>query len=124
MQNRGMQGPGAGFNSFAGMPGMPQQQPQSNGWQQGHEGVPVGQGHHKYRTKPCRYFNMPSGCKNGDGCNFLHQIVGPDYVFDTPGHYQNKGKGGGGYDGGGGKGGGKGGGAFNGYHSQGQAGGY
>ena len=124
MQNRGMQGPGAGFNSFAGMPGMPQQQPQSNGWQQGHEGVPVGQGHHKYRTKPCRYFNMPSGCKNGDGCNFLHQIVGPDYVFDTPGQYQNKGKGGGGYDGGGGKGGGKGGGAFNGYHSQGQAGGY
>ena len=45
---------------------------------------PAGPQHHKYRTKPCRYFNMPSGCKNGEGCNFLHTLVGPDYVFDPP----------------------------------------
>ena len=133
MQNRGgMQGAGAGFNSFAGLPGMPQQQPSQgngNGWQQpgqqgGQDGPAMGQGHHKYRTKPCRYFNLPSGCKNGEGCNFLHQIVGPDYVFDAPPQYQSKGKGDGGGYGGGGKGGGKGGGSFNGFHSQGQGGGF
>merc|ERR1740139_780517 len=114
MQNRGMQGPGAGFNNFAGMPGMPQQGNswQQQGQQQGQDGPAMGVTHHKYRTKPCRYFNLPSGCKNGEGCNFLHQIVGPDYVFDAPGQHQNNG-------GGRGYGGGRGSGSFNGYHSQG-----
>jgi len=121
MQNRGMQGPGAGFNNFAGMPGMPQGvQQQGNSWQQqgqqqGQDGPAMGVTHHKYRTKPCRYFNLPSGCKNGEGCNFLHQIVGPDYVFDAPGQHQNNG-------GGRGYGGGRGSGSFNGYHSQGRGG--
>lgn len=27
--------------------------------------------HPKYKTKPCRYF-ASGGCKNGDGCSFLH----------------------------------------------------
>ena len=117
MQSRGMQGPGAGFNNFAGMPGMPQGvQANGGGWQQDQNGPAMGQSHHKYRTKPCRYFNLPSGCKNGESCNFLHQIVGPDYVFDAPG--QNGGGGGRGF------GGGKGSGSFNGYHSQGRGGGF
>ena len=28
--------------------------------------------HPKYRTKPCRYFATPGGCKNGSRCTFLH----------------------------------------------------
>lgn len=27
-------------------------------------------------NKPCRYFNMPGGCKLGDNCKFLHQAQG------------------------------------------------
>merc|ERR1740130_1019219 len=83
----------------AGMQGMPQGvQANGGGWQQDQNGPAMGQSHHKYRTKPCRYFNLPSGCKNGESCNFLHQIVGPDYVFDAPG--QNGGGGGRGFGGG------------------------
>ena len=68
MQNRAM----PGYNN------------NNNQWQQDGQRDPMTPQHHKYRTKPCRYFNMPTGCKNGDNCTFLHTIVGPDYVFDQP----------------------------------------
>ena len=59
-----------------------QQQPgfnQQNAW--GQDPSTQAQ-HHKFRTKPCRYFNMPTGCKNGESCTFLHTIVPPDYVWE------------------------------------------
>lgn len=61
-----------------------QQQPafqQQNQWASGDQSMSQ-VNHHRYRTKPCRYFNMPSGCKNGEGCTFLHTTVPPDYVWE------------------------------------------
>jgi hypothetical protein len=46
-----------------------------------------GQNHPKYRTKACKYFQGPGGCKNGDNCSFLHVKEGNDGSQQfAPGH--------------------------------------